>query len=324
MTGARRQDIDAIYLKEVTLKVVDLFCGCGGLSLGLEKAGLEVVWACDHWDKAVEVYADNFDHAVDQADISQVDEIVSRVLRLEIDGIVGGPPCQDFSSAGKRKEGGRADLTGAFADIVAAVCPSFFIMENVPRARLSEAYQSAREVLKQSGYGLSEITLDASFCGVPQRRKRFFCVGILGGIDEALIPLFRAKTSESETTVADYLSEELSLTYYYRHPRNYSRRAIYSVNEPAATVRGVNRPVPAGYPGHKNDATKLNSKIRSLTTQERARLQTFPTTFNWNAAKTHLELMIGNAVPVELARFVGECVLAGVSTHRQRLETQDA
>lgn len=305
------------------MKIVDLFCGCGGFSLGLARAGFEVEWACDNWDKAVAVYRANFDHPVTELDVSDVAKVVSRIAEFEVDGIVGGPPCQDFSSAGKRSEGGRADLTNSFAEIVDAVRPRFFIMENVARARSSKAYAAARDRLRQSGYGLTEIVLNASLCGVPQRRKRFFAIGIWGGTEQALGPYFEKNMSREEMTVRQYLRSEIGFDHYYRHPRNYSRRAIYSIDEPAATVRGVNRPVPAGYPGHSADAAPLHPRIKSLSTQERSRIQTFPSDFKWDAAKTHLELMIGNAVPVELAHFVGRCVLEGMSelyeARRERL-----
>lgn len=294
------------------MKVADLFCGCGGLSLGLEKAGLQVAWACDNWDKAVEVYRANFDHQVSQMDVSNVFAVASKIRPLKVDGIVGGPPCQDFSSAGKRREGERANLTRSFADVIVAIKPRFFIMENVARAQSSTAFNEARDIFRGSGYGLSEVVLDASRCGVPQKRKRFFCVGILGAGEGYLLPIFEKHMASRNMSVRDYMGSEVDFTYYYRHPRNYNRRAIYSIDEPAATIRGVNRPVPDGYPGHRADATTLSKEIRSLTTKERARIQTFPANFEWDAAKSHLELMIGNAVPVELARFVGKCVLEGI------------
>jgi len=110
-------------------------------------------------------------------------------------------------------------------------------------------------------------------------------------------------------TVREYLGDELDIDYYYRHPRNYSRRGIFSVDEPAPTVRGVNRPVPDGYKGHPGDPIKVSRKLRPLTTSERARLQTFPANFKWVGSKTDLEQMIGNAVPVRLAEFVAKAIL---------------
>lgn len=107
----------------------------------------------------------------------------------------------------------------------------------------------------------------------------------------------------------EYFGDELGFEYYYRHPRNYNRRAIFSIDEPAPTMRGVNRPVPKGYPGHPNDACKLNSSVRALTTAERALIQTFPKDFIWVGNKTDTEQMIGNAVPVKLAEFVASALL---------------
>ena len=156
--------------------------------------------------------------------------------------------------------------------------------------------------------------LDASFCGVPQRRKRFFCIGKQGEGDEFLTPFLEAGLAEKPMTVRDYLGGELGVAHYYRHPRNYSRRAIFSIDEPAPTVRGVNRPLPAGYTGHPGDPVPI-ANIRALTTVERARLQTFPKKFKWQGSKTDLEQLIGNAVPVKLAKYVAAAILsyAGVS-----------
>jgi DNA (cytosine-5)-methyltransferase 1 len=108
-------------------------------------------------------------------------------------------------------------------------------------------------------------------------------------------------------TLREYFGDDLNTEYYYRHPRNYSRRAIYSVDEPAATVRGVNRPIPAGYKKHPGDPASPK-KARPLSTDERARIQTFPPGFKWIGTKTNREQMIGNAVPVKLAEFVAKAI----------------
>ena len=73
-------------------------------------------------------------------------------------------------------------------------------------------------------------------------------------------------------------------------------------------MRGVNRPVPKGYPGHPNDACPVSDDLHVLSTVERAMVQTFPRDFKWVGSKTDVEQMIGNAVPVNLARFVAETV----------------
>lgn len=286
--------------------MVDLFSGCGGMSLGFERAGFEVVAAFDSWDPAVNCYSINFDHPVLKTDLSKVAAVVPVLKTLRPDVIIGGPPCQDFSSAGKRIEAGRADLTNSFAQIVTKIRPKAFVMENVERARLSITYAKAKSILSKSGYQLTELLLNASFFGVPQIRKRLFCIGTLNGADDCgVAENIAAMASAQPMTVREYLGEEFGVQYYYRHPRNYSRRAIYSIDEPSATIRGVNRPVPPGYPGHPNDACKVTPSLRPLTMAERARIQTFPRSFQLVGNKSEVEQLIGNAVPVELARIVG-------------------
>lgn len=289
-------------------KTVDLFAGCGGLSMGFQNVGFNIAGAFEYWDKAADCYERNFIHPMFRTDLSDVHTATAQIKKLNPEIIIGGPPCQDFSHSGKRIEGGRASLTGTFAEIVTGVKPRYFVMENVDRAEKSNAYAYARDLFIKSGYGLTEIVLYASYCGVPQRRKRFFCIGSLGQNNGFLLDYIHNHMSQKETTLRDFFGETLDFEYYYRHPRNYSRRGIFSIDEPAPTMRGVNRPVPQGYPGHPNDACKLNNSIRALTTLERALIQTFPANYKWQGTKTDMEQMIGNAVPVKLAEFVANAV----------------
>jgi len=289
-------------------KIVDLFAGCGGLSLGFQNAGYDIIGAFERWQLAADCYEQNFKHPVFRDDLSDAKTAVNKIKSLNPDIIIGGPPCQDFSHAGKRVENERAGLTESFAEIVAGVRPQWFVMENVDRAQKSEAYARARAIFKSAGYGLTETVLDASHCGVPQKRKRFFCIGSHGQNDGYLDDFIQSQVSEKETTVRDYFGNALDFEYYYRHPRNYSRRAIYSIDEPAPTVRGMNRPVPPGYPGHPNDAKPNDGTIRAMTTLERALIQTFPADFKWLGNKTDTEQMVGNAVPVKLAEFVARAL----------------
>lgn len=287
------------------MNVVDTFAGCGGLSKGFTDAGYKIVAAFEYWDAALACYQANFNHPLFKQDLSDLDSSIAKIKSINPDMIIGGPPCQDFSHAGKRNEGQRANLTEAFANLVVGVMPYCFVMENVDRSRNSNAYRQAREILASAGYGLTEKVLNASLCGVPQRRKRFFCIGVLGEQQGFLDADIEQNLSKKETTVRDYLGDEFGVEFYYRHPRNYSRRGIFSIDEPSPTVRGVNRPIPKGYPGYHNDPVKLNvDSLRPLTTLERARLQTFPASFEWLGTKTDLEQIIGNAVPVKLAEFV--------------------
>lgn len=290
------------------MRVVDLFAGCGGLSLGFEKAGYEVVAACEWWDAAINCYKENFEHPILKVDLSDVDEAVKVVEGFKPDMIIGGPPCQEYSQAGKREEGERAALTDSFAHIVSRIRPACFVMENVDRARNSKGYGRAKQIFKEAGYGLTEIVLDASLCGTPQKRKRFIVFGVLGQEDGFALGLFESGLSKKAMTLRDYFGDSLGFEHYYRHPRNYSRRAIFSIDEPAPTMRGVNRPVPKGYPGHPNDTCPVSDDLHALTTQERAWIQTFPKDFKWVGSKTDVEQMIGNAVPVNLAKYVAETV----------------
>lgn len=288
------------------MRTVDLFSGCGGMSLGFQSAGYNIVAAFENWPAAIECYKQNFKHPVIETDLSIVDEAIIRIKKYQPDLIIGGPPCQDFSNAGNRTEGERAELTHSFAKIITAVKPKFFVMENVARASESEAYKKARKLFIDNGYGLTEIVLDASHCNVPQKRNRFFCIGGLNQDDGFLSAILRAKQTVLPLSVRDYYSEKkytLEFEYYYRHPRSYKRRGIFSVDTPAPTIRGVNRPKPSEYKKHDSDPVDP-SNIRAMTTRERARIQTFPDTFVFPENTANTEQMIGNAVPVQLATFV--------------------
>ena len=287
------------------IKVIDLFSGIGGLSLGFQNAGFEIIAAYDNWDAAIDVYQQNFSHPIYKRDISD-DSFLNEIKKLDIDMIIGGPPCQDFSIAGHRNENlGRSDLTLSFAKIIEKIRPKWFLMENVPRIEKSNILKLAKEKFINSNYGLTQIVLDANKCGVPQARKRFFLIGELNGKDNTLFnELINSQNSE-QMSLYDYFGESLDFEYYFRVPRSYSRRGIFSIYEPSPTIRGVDRPLPKGYPGHPSDAIELNNSIRSLTIHERGLIQTFPENFKYLGTKTNLNQMIGNAVPVKLAEHIG-------------------
>lgn len=290
------------------MNTIDLFAGCGGLSLGFQNAGFAIKAAFDNWKPAAEVYRANFSHPMFDLDLSQ--EFDLNILKqFSPQLMIGGAPCQDFSSAGKRDETlGRADLTFRFAEIIAEVKPEWFVMENVPRIAKSRFLQESKEILKNVGYGLSAKVLDASYFNVPQNRKRFFLIGHLESNDNFLDFYLEKDKASRPMTVFEHLGKSLDTEFYYRHPRSYQRRGIYSVHEPSPTVRGVNRPIPKTYVKHSGDACEPNGKVRPLTTIERSYLQTFPRDFNFFGNKSDLEQMIGNAVPVKLAEHVAKCI----------------
>ena len=279
------------------IRTIDLFAGSGGLSLGFQSAGFKIVGAVDNWEPAIQTYRANFkDHDILNIDLSDIKESVKALSQLKPDLIVGGPPCQDFSHAGKRDETlGRADLTISFAKIISTIKPRWFVMENVDQIKRSKKLSQAIGIFKDAGYGLSKTTLDASYYGVPQKRKRFFMVGILNQPDEALLPFLEKKINQKPMTVRNYFGTNIDTEHYYRHPRNYNRRGVFSVDEPSPTIRGVNRPIPGGYPGHHLDTANDISEARPLTTKERAQIQTFPEDFIFVGTKTSIEQQIGNA-----------------------------
>lgn len=307
------------------MRTVDLFAGCGGMSLGFTQAGFDIVGAFEYWKPAIDVYEQNFNHPVFDTDLSNERVAIEQVNEFDPQLIVGGPPCQDFSSAGKRDQSlGRADMTYHFANIVCNVSPEWFVMENVEQIKKSEILSEVIEQFGDNGYGLSPVILDASYCGVPQARTRFFLIGRKDTPNRFMEQIYLDRMASKPMTMRDYFGNKLGIDYYYRHPRNYNRRGVFSMDEPSATIRGVNRPIPSGYKLISCDpkGVKLED-IRPLTSEERAQVQTFPKTFEFSGTKTSKEQMIGNAVPVRLAKFIAEgikvfCNMESVATEEQQ------
>jgi modification methylase hindV len=153
------------------MRCVDLFCGCGGLSSGFSQAGYEVVLGIDKWEKALNIYRKNFSHKVLQEDITNETQIIALIKQFNPEIIIGGPPCQDFSSAGKRDiTRGRADLTYNYTNIVCSYKPKYFLMENVDRIVSSHILKDIINQFSNNGYGLTAVILNAAYCNVPQSR----------------------------------------------------------------------------------------------------------------------------------------------------------
>ncbi len=311
--------------KILNLKSIDIFSGCGGLSLGFQNAGFEIISAFDNWEPAIRVYKKNFHHPIYNCDLNTLNNDYSIFDKFGCDIIIGGPPCQDFSSAGKRNENlGRGNLSIIFAKIIVFLKPQWFVIENVERYKKSEKRCQVLDIFKANNYGLTETVIKASLCGVPQNRKRYFCIGQLNGEDNELLSYINQSFAEKPMSVRDYLGDTLGIEYYYRHPRTYARRGIFSIDEPSPTIRGVNRPIPKTYQLHKADASSLIKEIRPLTTIERSYIQTFPKDFDFdveNQSKTDLEQMIGNAVPVKLGEYIANAILKFINNKtRPQLE----
>ena len=297
------------------MRILDLFCGAGGFTLGLIRSGFDVAAAVDVWQPALETYRNNFVHPCLNLDLSDVEQATRKLGDYHPDGIIGGPPCQDFSVAGRRSEGSRAMLTEAFAKIIARLQPKFFVMENVPTTAKTQTFAQAISILEQAGYTCDHVVINAALYGVPQRRKRMFCFGAANKLFAGrVIDHLSDMAADHELTVREYMGREINTDFYFVHPRTYARRAIFSIDEPAPTMRGQTRPLPSTYRLHCRDAGSID-QTRALTTYERARIQTFPPNFRWHGSKTTVNQLIGNAVPPNLATAIGAAVnLSGKPT----------
>lgn len=171
-----------------SLKILDLFCGCGGLSLGFEMAGFEVKLAIDNWEDALVTYRNNRSKAKTlNADLLILDptQVDKKFHIKNVDVIIGGPPCQGFSVAGKRIiDDERNKLYKSFVRFVKYCKPKAFVMENVPNI-LSIGEGVVREAIikdfSQLGYKITYKVLLAADYGVPQNRRRAIFVGMLEG-----------------------------------------------------------------------------------------------------------------------------------------------
>lgn len=161
-----------------SLTIVDLFSGCGGLALGFERSGFKVLSAVDSWQPAVATCAANFCHTAVEAQIHAETELPPA------DVIVGGPPCQGFSSAGLRKDDDeRNTLISVFAKLVARHKPTAFVFENVEGFLTGAGGKFIFELLEplvEAGYRIHLRKINASNYGVPQHRKRVVAIGGLG------------------------------------------------------------------------------------------------------------------------------------------------
>ena len=303
------------------MRVVELFCGAGGMSLGLERIGFDVVGAYDAWPLAVAHYNANLGCGrAKVADLNDVLGIVSELLSLNVDMIVGGPPCQDFSKAGRREEATNAKLTLAFALIVAAVRPRWFVMENVTTIARSGTWLEARAVLQRAGYGMTESRINASRYGVPQSRRRLIVVGRQGERDGFLASAIAEAASMKPMAMRDlFETGEASSTddallangYVYSRPVR-AGRGIWSVDEPLPTVtrtsweRPTSRYLSAPHPMDP----VLASEATMLTIEQISRIQGFPLDWRWNGtSKRNIMQMIANAVPAPVAGAIGRAIL---------------
>ena len=202
-----RQSVD-----NTSLKMIDLFCGAGGLSLGFTQEGFVTSLANDIQDCCVDTYAHNHsetprDHIV-LGDIKDVIKNLDELLAGQtVDIVVGGPPCQGFSMANRQRliDDPRNYLYKSYVEVVGKIHPKFFVMENV-KGMLS-VVEKVKEDFRNIGYSVECHVLNAKDFGVPQNRERLIYIGNSIGIDNEQIfqEIFELSESIPEHNLGDAL-----------------------------------------------------------------------------------------------------------------------
>lgn len=196
---------------------IDLFSGCGGLSLGFEMAGFTSLLAIDNWQDALNTYAYNRNDArILCGDLATLDpyKIKKEYSISDIDVIIGGPPCQGFSIAGKRIiEDERNKLYKAFVGFVDCFRPHAFVMENVPNILSIGNCMVKASIIKEFerlGYKVGVQIMTASDYGVPQNRRRAVFVGLDDGRDFAFPEPYKTEKVTSFEALSDLPEESLT------------------------------------------------------------------------------------------------------------------
>lgn len=193
-------------------KVIDLFAGVGGMSLGFEMAGFEVVLANEYDKEIAEAYVKNHPNTkMIPEDITSLSlENVFSKYRGKIDVIIGGPPCQGFSQKGQRKtiHDERNFLFKYYVKVVELVQPKYFVMENVPNLLTAEKgyfKKEIEEMFRKLGYILNSDVLNAADYGVPQNRRRAVIIGKKADDDKEKVTL--PHKVQKKVTIWDAISD---------------------------------------------------------------------------------------------------------------------
>lgn len=316
-----------------TFNVLDLFCGCGGMSKGLTDAGLNVIAGIDIWDKAIENYNKNYKHKAYCQDLTKLSpEQFNTLYNKEnkiIDIIVGGPPCQSFSIAGKRdKNDPRNALFMEYVKYLEYFKPKAFIMENVI-GMLSKKTESGEKVITiimdelNKNYNCMINKLYASDFEVPQNRRRTIIIGIRKDLNiipkepepiiqqvKDRIPVKTILIPKEMVNIKYYLSEKALLGI--ANKKGVSKEKGFGFG---AQMLDFNKPsytIPARYWKDGYDAlVKYNEKeIRRLTIIELKRIQSFPDNYILDGSNKDIIMQIGNAVPCKLAYYLGKYLIA--------------
>lgn len=196
------------------LNAIDLFCGCGGLSNGLEAAGIDIMLGVDHDEAALTTFKNNHKNSkILKADLFSKEflkEVEDKISTSEIDLIVAGPPCQGFSLTGPRNfDDKRNQLYLSVIESIKYFHPKYFLIENVPGMAALYKGQIKDEIIKRLtslGYNVNTKILCAADYGVPQMRKRLFFVGVKDSDESIKFPT-PTHSSENYVTCGDAISD---------------------------------------------------------------------------------------------------------------------
>jgi DNA (cytosine-5)-methyltransferase 1 len=288
-----------------SLTCLDLFCGCGGASLGYHAAGFQTVAALDSSEVAVEAFDVFLPGGV--ARVADITETRADQLPVDLSLIHASPPCTDFSSAGPRVEGPSAELSVIATGLICSLAPRVFVVENVPRFLASQAYVRCREMAEAAGYDSVAFELDASLYGVPQTRRRVFWVGARNAAArlEAVAREVHAAASARPAAVADTVAG--APDFFFLMPRGALNRAIHSSALPAPTLRtNCANAMPAGYVRRLVDAAEP-SAAAELDLRQLAAMQALPSA-PLAASRTVAARLIGNVLPPPLATVIGNAL----------------
>ncbi len=312
------------------INIVSFFSGAGGLDLGFEKAGFHTIWA-NEFDKTIwATYERNFPHTkLDKRSITDIDasEIPNAV------GIIGGPPCQSWSTAGAGRgiEDKRGQLFYDYIRILQVKCPKFFLVENVPgilHQKHARAFHGFLEAFQTCGYNISWKLINANDYNVPENRQRIIIIGYRTDLHKKFIfpephaykPTLKDAIGDlPEPIPAKAKNKTNGLLEIPNHefmtggwsPIFMSRNRVRTWDEPSFTIQAGGRQAPLhpqAPPMRKIALNKfefLKNKehlYRRLSVRECARIQTFPDNFIFEYTDIAVGYkMIGNAVPVNLA-----------------------
>ncbi len=312
------------------LTLVSLFAGCGGSTLGYKLAGYDVRLAVE-WDaKAAAIYAHNFPTTpLYQGDITNLDaqQALDRAQLApgELDVLDGSPPCQGFSTAGKREFGDSKNrLFEQYVRLLQVFQPRAFVMENVGgmvKGKMKLAFVEITLALKAAGYRVSCRLLNAWWYGVPQDRRRLIWVGLRGDVTGE--PGHPVPLRNHPLTVADALqtvsnsmddlapAQILPSWQMFRVLTQQERQKHYSLvrlhwNRPAPTVTKD--------AGNTTAGMVHPTELRKLTIPEVKRIGGYPDWFRLTGTYKEQWAAVGNSVPPPMAEAVGRHI-AGLVNH---------